>query len=178
MGRVEGKGPTGKGALNEQFVDDEGRAGTQALTETDQQHAVHRGNAFTLHSVDTSAVAGEESWYLKNDGDDIQIDSIEVSTSASGVFTVMRQTSGTAAGTAMEGRNMIAGASLMTDITAFGSASVTGSVDGDDIIAHDIGTSTPHIFDMHGYTLPSGQAVFVRTATNGVVYITGLVHRD
>ena len=66
----------------------------------------------------------------------------------------------------------------MSDVTAFGSASVTGAVDGELIVAHDLGTSAPYVFAMHGYTLPSGQAIFVRTELTGQVNITGYVHRD
>ena len=178
MARLEGKGPTGKGAINEQFVDSEGRAGTRALAQTDQQHAVEEGEAFIFFSDDATAQAGEETWYLKNDGDDLHIDRIEISTDASGTFRVMRQTGGTAAGTEMKGRNMIAGRSDMTDVTAFGSASVTGAVDGDDIVVHDIPTSTPYTFQLDGYILPTGQAIFVRTVVNGAVLITGFVHRE
>lgn len=174
----EGKAPDGKGGVNQQFTDAGGRSGTRALTETDQHHAVKEGVAFTFHSVDTGAQAAEESWYLKNDGADIHVDRIKVSTSASGVFSVMRQTSGTAAGSTMEGRSMIAGQAIMSDVTAFGNNSVTGSVDGDDIDSQDIPTSDPHTFELDGYLLPKGQAIFVRTATTGAVYITGFVHRE
>ena len=178
MARVEGKGPGEGGGINEQFVDKEGRAGTRALAESDQQHAVEEGTAFTFLSDDGSAQAGEETWYLKNDGDNLHIDRIEVSTDTSGTFRVMRQTSGTAAGTVMLGRNMIAGRGDMSDVTAFGSNEVSGSVDGDDIVVHDIPTSTPYTFQLDGYILPSGQAVFVRTVVNGAVLITGFVHRE
>lgn len=178
MPELTGTAPDGKGGINSQFVDAEGRAGTRALSETDQQHAVKEGEAFSFHSFDSGATAGEETWFLQNDGNEIHLDRIVISTSASGVFSVMRQTSGTAAGTTMEGRSMIAGNAIMSDVTAFGLASVTGSVDGDDIDVQDIGTSTPYTFELDGYLIPKGQAVFVRMATNGLVYITGFVHRE
>lgn len=178
MAILEGKAPDGKGGVNQQAVDAEGRALIRALTEDDLTHAVKEGGAFSFHSFDTGVTGGEETWYLKNDGDDIFIERIEVSTSATGVFSVMRQTSGTAAGTTMEGRAMVAGHAIMSDVTAFGLASVTGSVDGDDIVSHDVGTSTPYTFELNGYKLPKGQAIFVRPATDGIIYITGYVHRD
>ena len=178
MARTEGKAPDGKGGINEQFVDAEGRAGVRSLAQTDQQHAVEEGTGFTFFSDDATAQAGEETWYLKNDGEDIHVDRIEISTDTSGVFRIMRQTSGTAAGTVMEGRNMIAGRGIMGDVTAFGSASVTGTVDGDDIMAQDIPTSVKTVFLLDGYLLPSGQAVFVRTVVSGAVLIAGFVHRE
>ena len=106
------------------------------------------------------------------------IDRNEVSTSTNSILDVMRQTSGTAAGTTMEGRNMTAGLSIMSDVTAFGSNSVTGTVDGDDIVSADILANTPHTFNLNGYKLPKGQAIFVETLTAGAVLITGFVHRD
>ncbi len=177
MARTEGKASDGSGGVNEQFVNANGRAGVDALTQTHQNTAVEEGNGFTLYST-YSATGGEEVWFLQNDGRDIAVDSIEVSTSASGIFTVLRQTSGTAVGTVMQGRNMKAGIAILDDVTAFGSASVTGSVDGDDITGHDIATTTPYVFNMHEYVLPKGQAIFVRTATNGIVHVTGFVHVD
>lgn len=167
------------GRLNEVKVDGEGRSFSRALSETDLQHAIkEEDKAFTFHSFDTGVTGGEETWFLQNDGDDIFVDRIKVSTSATGVVSVMRQTSGTAAGTTMEGRSMKAGSSIMTDVTAFGLAEMTGSVDGDDIDSQDIPTSVPHTFELDGYRLPKGQAMFVRPAVAGAVYITAFVHRD
>lgn len=178
MPRIEGKAPDGRGGVNEQFVDEEGRAGTTAIADTDQQHATDEGKAFVFHSADC-ACGGEESWYLKNDGDIIHVDRIEISTSATGLFDIMRQTStGAVAGTTMNGRSAILGQAVMTDVTAFGSASVTGCVDGDVIVGHDVGTTAPHVFVLDGMIIAKGEAMFVRTVTTGIVRITGFVHRD
>ncbi len=174
---VEGKAPDGKGAKNEQFVDGEGRAGTRAIAESDQQHATKEGGAFVFHSAD-AACGGEESWFLQNDGEDISVCRIEVSTAATGLFDVMRQTGGTAAGTAMNGRAAILGQAVMSDVTAFGSASVTGCVVGDTIVSHEITAAAPYTFRLDGMLIPKGEAMFVRTETTGVVRITGFVHRD
>ena len=175
MPRVDGKAPDGKAGVNEQFVDAEGRAGTRALSETDQQHAVEEGTAYIFYST-YSATGGEEVWYLKNDGRDIHVDRIEVSTSVSGIFTVLRQTGGTAVGTLMEGRNEKLGVAILDDVTAFGSASVTGSVVGDNLVAHDLPTTVPFIFNLDGLIIPKGQALVVRAATTGVVHVAGFVH--
>ena len=121
---------------------------------------------------------GQEVWFLQNDGADIAIDRIIVSTSASGIFTIMRQTSGTASGTAMVGRNGRTGGAIMADITAFGNAEVAGSVDGDAIDGHDIGTSAPYVFNMSGLVIPRTEALFVRAEVTGVIHVAAYVHRE
>lgn len=178
MARLEGKAPDGKGSVNEQFVDAEGRAGTRALSQTDQEHAVDEETAFILYSTD-DAGAGEETWYLKNTGRQLHLARIEISTAASGVFTIMHQTSASAAGgSELVGRNAKLGAANLDDISAFGNASVTGSLDGDAIVGHDIGTTAPYVFELDDLAIPQGQAIFVRTATAGIVHITGFVHYE
>lgn len=170
----EGKALDGKGGVNQQFVDAEGRAGTRALSETDQQHAVKEGGGFTFYST-YNATGGHVVWYLKNDGRDIHVDRFRISTAATGLFTVKRQTGGTNTGTTMEGRSMKAGAAILDDVTALGSAEVTTPT-GDDITGDDYGTSDPSILDLDGYLLPKGQAIFVVAATAGIIHVTGFVH--
>jgi|TARA_Y100000310_G_scaffold180950_1_gene180871 hypothetical protein len=176
MGRIEGKAPDGKGGINEQSVDTEGRARTRSIIADDFHHALENGTGYIFHST-YSATGGEEVWSLQNDGIDVHVNRIVISTSASGVFSIMRKTSGTPAGTTMEGRNGVLGRPIMPDVTAFGSASVTGSVDGDVIDAQDIGTSAPYTFDLDGLVVPLKECLFVRAATTGIVYVTGYVHR-
>lgn len=178
MGTNEGKAPNGKGGINQQFVDSEGRAGVKALTQNDQEHAVKEGTAFILYSTD-DAGAGEETWYLKNNGRDLHVARIEISTQLAGVFTIFRQTSTSAAGgTELVGRNAQLGLADLDDITAFGNASVTGSLDGDAIVGHNVGTERPFTFQLDDLLIPSGQALFVRTAEAAVVHITGYVHYE
>ncbi len=175
MPRNEGQDPDGSGGINHQFVDKRGRAGVDALTETDLEQAVERGEAYMFHST-YSATGAEEVWYLKNDGRDLHLDRLTVSTSASGIFQVGRQTSGTATGTTMEGRNRKLGTAILDDVTAFGDASVAGTVDGEIIEGHDIGTSVPFTFVMDGLIIPKGEAIFVRAVTTGIVHVAGAVH--
>lgn len=175
MSRLEGRGPNGSGGINEQFVDSNARAGVDSVARSDQENAIGKGEGYIFYSTD-DAGAGEESWYLQNDGRDLHVEKIEISTAASGIFTIMRQTSGTAAGTTMEGRNQKLGLAILDDVTAFGLASVTGSVDGEAIMGHDVGTERPYIFSLDGLIIPKGQALFVRTATAGIVHISAFVH--
>ena len=175
---LEGKAPDGKGGINQQAINAEGRAHSRSQVEDDFQHAVDEGTGYTFYSS-YSLTGAEEAWYLKNTGNVIiHVDKIVVSTSASGIVSVMRETSGTPAGTVMEGKNAYFGKSIMTDVTAFGNASVTGTVDGDTVDAQDIGTSTPHTFELDGHILDTNEAMFVRFAETGVVHVTGYIHRD
>lgn len=169
-----GKAPDGRGGINEQFVDAEGRAGSRSLSETDQQHAVGEGTAFTFYST-YSASNGHVVWYVRNDGRDLHFDRLRISTAASGLFTVKRQTGGTNTGTIMEGRNMVANKSILDDVTAFGSAEVTTPT-GDDITGDDYPTSDPSNLSLDGYLLPKGQAIFVVAATAAIIHVTGFCH--
>ncbi len=177
MGTLEGKAPDGKGGVNQQAVDRSGRGVVRADTETDMNHAMGIGLGYIFYSTD-DAGAGEETLYLQNLGNDVHIHKIIVSTAASGVVSVMHQTSGTAAGTALVGRNGLLGRSKMPDVSAFGNASVTGVVDGVTLSAHDLGTSSPFIFDMEDLILPDTEAIFVRIAEAAIVHITLFCFRE
>ncbi len=179
MSRIDGKAQDGGGGINELAIDKEGRADTRAVTEGDMAHAIDNGIGYSLHST-YSLTGAQEAISLRNDGGDIHVERIVVSTSASGVVSVMRMTSGTPAGTDISAlaRNLKLGAPVMADITAFGNASVTGSVDGDVLDAQDIPTATPYTFELSGLLIPLKEVVFVRFATTGVIYVTMYIHRE
>lgn len=177
MSRIEGRALDGKGGTNEAAVSAQGRQEVNALVGSHFSDAVTNNRGFLFYST-YSATGGEEVWLLQNDGTDIRIDRIIVSTSASGIFTIMRQTSGTAAGTTMNGRNGILGNPVMPDVTAFGGASVTGTVDGEALVGHDVGTSTPFIFALDELVIPRTEALFVRAEVSGIIHVVGLAHRN
>lgn len=174
---ISGTPPDGKGSVNSAHVDSSGRLVVRADSETDMNHAMGIGLGYIFHST-YSATAGDEIFFLQNTGADIHIHRISVSTAASGVVDILRQTSGTAAGTTITGKNGIFGRPIMPDVTAFGDASVTGSVDGDLHDGHDIGTSEPHDFGMEDLIIPDQEAIFVRALTNGIVHVTAFVFRE
>lgn len=164
MARFEGKAPNGKGPINEAAVDAEGNVAVRALTETDMAHAVDEGVAFTLHST-YSLTGGEEAISLNNNGRDIHVERIVVSTAATGIVLVKRMTSGAPAGTVITAKNLKLGQAVAADITAFGNASVTGTVVGDIIDSHDIGTADPYTFEMDGLIIPLDETIFVEFTT-------------
>ncbi len=177
MAEITGKSTSGAGNVNTAAVDSGGRLVVRADTETDMNHAMGVGLGYIFHST-YSASAGEEIFYLQNTGADIHVHRVVVSTSASGIFQILRQTSGTAAGTTITGKNGILGRPVMPAITAFGDASVTGSVDGEILLGHDIGTSEPFEFDTEDLIIPDTEALVVRAVTTGIVHVTCLVFRE
>lgn len=176
MGNLQGRDRKGSGSLNEVAVNEKSQLESFSIVESELAEAMEDGRGFIFYST-YSATGGQEVWFLQNDGDDIHIDRIIVSTSATGIFTVMRQTGGSAAGTTMNGRNGVLGSAIMSDVTAFGNADVTGTVVGDAIAGHDIGTTTPFIFALEGMVIPRTQALFVRAEVTGVIHVVGLCHR-
>lgn len=171
------EGTDGGGGLNQGRVDAEGRAVVRADIETDLQHAMGNALGYTFHSS-YSLTGGEEAFYLKNTADHIHVAFVVVSTSATGLCSVQRQTSGTAAGTAITGKNGLFGRPVMPGVVAFGNASVTGSVDGDIMDEADIGTSVPHLFPLNDFILENEEALFVRFAETAIVHVTAYVFRE
>lgn len=178
MGRIEGKAQTGGGGINELAVDKEGRADTRAVTEGDMAHAIDNGIGYTLHST-YNLTGAQEAISLQNDGAEIHVERIVVSTAATGIVSVMRMTSGTPAGTPITGKNMKLGFPTMPDITAFGNAEVSGSVDGDIIDSQEVPTDSAYTFELSGLLIPLKEVLFVRFATSGnVVNACMYVHRE
>lgn len=177
MARLEGTNPKG-GQISEQKILPDGEALTRAITESDFEHASDAdAEAYTLHST-YSATGGQEVISLKNPSEvkKLHVVNIVISTSASGVVTLFRVTSGTAAGTIITPVNLNLGKTVRA-VTAFGNASVTGSLAGDVIDAQDIGTSLPYTFDLGGaLILNQTNEIAITLTTTGVVYVTIQYH--
>lgn len=161
-------------------VSSDGRAQVDAVIESELEKASEKGDAFMAYSS-YSLTGGEEAFYLENEDStrDIRVEYIEVSTSASGIASVMEKTGGTPAGTVVTPVNLHLGSSKgsTSEFTVLGNASVTGSVVGDTISAHDLATSGPwRFFFEGGLILPKNSGIFVRFATTGVVHVACLFH--
>ncbi len=154
-------------------VTNDGEQLALAIVEPEIEFVSHE-NGLAFHLASTySATAGEEIISLQNDNADLDIivSNIVVSTSASGVFTVFEVTSGTPGGTTATAHNLNLGSAVVAQATGFGDASVTGSLSGITIAAHDIGTSTPFDFKFGGsLIIPKDSIIAITAATNGVVY--------
>ena len=152
----------------------------KAINESEFEASSVKGEAFVLYST-YSATGGEEIIYLENEDSirDIRIDYIKVSTTVAGIFSVIERTSGTAAGTVLTplNVNLGSGAGSTADITAFGNASVTGTLAGDTLVGDLVGVAAPHKFEFEGgLIVPKNSAIFVTAAVSGIVHATILFH--
>ena len=177
-GPITGRGVDGKGGVNEAAIDSQSRLHVRAVTEDDFQHAIDEGVGYFMTSS-YNLTGGEEALSLKNDGVNLHMDSVTVSNAVTGKVSLIQQTSATAAGgTAITARNGILGGPDAPDITAFGDASVTGSLTGNTYLQQDIPATSPYTFETDGLIIPLGQVLFVRFEASGVVNVDVEFHRD
>lgn len=152
---------------------------TLAITEPEIEFVSHeKGLAFSLHSS-YSLTGGEEALSLQNDNADLDIiiEELSVSTSASGLVTVFEVTSGTPGGTPITPKNLNLGSAVVAEATAFGNASVTGSLSGTIIEEHDIGTSDPYDFKFGGsLIIPKNKIIALTFATTGIVHVNMILY--
>lgn len=155
-------------------VTTDGELLTLAVTTSEQEFVSHeKGLSFSAFST-YSLTGGEEAISLKNDNAslDIIVDDIIVSTSASGLITIFEVTSGTPGGTTVTPKNLNLGSAVVAQATAFGNASVTGSLSGETLAQHDIGTSVPFDFKLGGsIIIPKDKTIAVTFATTGIVNV-------
>ena len=155
-------------------VTKDGELLTLAVSEPEIEFVSHeKGLAFHLAST-YSLTGGQEALSLQNDNADLDIvvESMVVSTSASGIVTVFEVTSGTPGGTPLTPHNLNFGSSVVAQATAFGNASVTGSLSGATVGAQDIGTSVPYTFAFAGAViLPKNSILAVTFTTTGIVFV-------
>lgn len=154
-------------------VTEDGEGLVKAVNVPESEFVSHeKGLAFHASST-YSLTGGEEAISLQNDDPDMDIivEDVIVSTSASGTVTVFEVTSGTPGGTTVTPHNLNLGSAVAAQATAFGDASVTGSLSGITIAAHDIGTSVPFDFKFGGkLIIPKNSIIAVTFATTGVVF--------
>ncbi len=166
-------------ASNAMRVTKDGEALVAAVVTPEAEFISHE-KGLSFHAASNySATAGQEILSLQNDNADLDIivEDVIISTSASGVFTVFEVTSGTPAGTTVTPHNLNLGSSVVAQATAFGDASVTGSLSGTTIAAHDIGESTPFDFKFGGsLIIPKDSIIAITAATSGIVFANIIFH--
>ncbi len=112
-------------------VSDDGKLEVFAIQETQLEHtsAIH-GQAFAWYSTYTVGSAGEEIISIKNDSSDLllHLDQVWIGSSTAGEFSLGYLLTGTPGGTTITGVPLNKDKSKTADATAFGSASVTGSL--------------------------------------------------
>ncbi len=178
MTRVSGRPPTGTGSVNEAAVDAHGRLYVRADAESDMNAAMGHDVAFLFQSTVATGGTDIEAFYIKNNGADIHLNRIVVSVAADAVITIGRQTSGTAAGTTITGKNGKIGRPIMADVTALGNAAVTGSIAGDTMIQHSLLAGVKTEFELNDLILPDTEAIYVTCSANTTCYIDSFVFRE
>lgn len=161
-------------ASNGMRVTKDGEALVKAIGVPESEFVSHeKGLAF--HAASTYSLTGDqEAISLQNDDpdQDIIVEDIVVSTSASGVVTVFEVTTGTPGGTTVTPHNLNLGSAVIAQATAFGNATVTGSLSGITIAAHDIGTSIPFDFKFGGkLIIPKNSVIAVTFAETATVFV-------
>lgn len=119
------------------LVTPKGRLETLAIAEDPLQDAVDDGNAYSLTST-YSATGGQEVMSLQNDSasEHIHLHSIMISSQELTTWNFFKITSATAPGgtaATVTNMNLTSGKAFTSRGTAFGNASVTGSLSGDRI---------------------------------------------
>jgi len=121
-----------------------------------------------------TATGGDEVLYVKNTTSlgSLTIVRIELASSVNQIWTLFRQTSGTAAGTNL---TVVAGASGLNGTTiALGNAAVTGTVAGDTFMQPATLAATSRVveFPPNALILEPGDAIAIDASATGIIYAT------
>jgi hypothetical protein len=173
MARIEGR--TGNLAT----VNDDEQLETRAVTESDLEFASERkGKAYAFNST-YAATGGQEVLSIKNTSttDCLIVDEVIVGSTVNTLFTLFEVTSGTAAGTTVTGQNLNLGSGNAASATAFGNASVTGSLSGNAILYEATLANATQILDLKGaLALGQDDEIAITASATGTVYITLIGH--
>ena len=138
------------------------------------------GQAFSYTSTFATGGTGIEIMTIKNDvNQHMHIDQVWIGAADLAVFSIGKMTSGTPAGTTITGSPLNHDLSRVADTTAFGNASVTGSVVNNDMAWLQVPADQTILFDLEGAWVFGKDDVFViRCDTNTTVYATVICHMD
>lgn len=163
---------TGRGFVAK--VDSESRLLVAATVLPALGHASDEGSAAYFIST-YAATAGQEVISIRNAESDrhLHIQSLMVASSVATIWTLFEVTSGTAAGTTLTYINPNLGSGVTLDVTAFGNASVTGSLAGNtlNLISTVADATFHHNFD-GSLILTNGDEVALTADATGTVYVT------
>lgn len=165
--KIEGGTGNGKFAA----VNEKNRLDVSAATFSESHLKAVEGDTY-IWSTSWSASTGNEIIYIKNTSKTkfLVIESMHVGGVNTGLFELY-EVSGTAAGTALTGKNTNLGSAAVADATAFGEAAVTGLTLGDRIALVRTPANTTHEVDLHDVViLGLNDAVAIQyTGSTGVV---------
>lgn len=116
-------------------VNKEGFLNVQAVVESDLEHASESGLAF-IWTSEYRATNEDEIIYIQNTDSDkaLLLEMIEFGSASTTLWELIEVTSGTAGGTTITAQNYNLSSGVVADETAFGDASVTGTLTGNTIL--------------------------------------------
>lgn len=166
---------------------EDGATGTTAEVDSDRRMSVKalstppleiasddRGDAAYFSST-FAASAGEEVVSIRNTETTRNLHITRMSMSATAVtnWTLFEVTSGTAAGTTLTYLNPNLGSGTVNSVTAFGNASVTGTLTGDTILHTRTLASTPAELFLEGsLILTNTDEISLTTSASATVFVT------
>lgn len=155
---------------------------TFAIVETKLQSiSDEEGLAFSWSSTFATGGTDLEVLSIRNDSSDLKLhlDQCWAAAAAAATFSLNRMTSGIPAGTTVTGRPLNFDALKVADATAFGDASVTGTVVGN-LGAHILVPASQSVLvDLEGaWILGKDDVFFIGCATNTTIFVTIIGHFD
>lgn len=166
---------SGSGDRNKAIVNEDFQLEVRSVMESEMEFVSHqKGLGFTWTSEYTTAGVNEEVIYLKVTSNDktLHLKEMHFSSDIACDFIIKKVTSGTAAGSAATEVNLNFSSGVVAEVTAYGNASVTGSLAGDTIIRHKVqaGTSS-HEGSSGAIIMKTGDEIAV-TATSTAATIS------
>jgi len=162
----------GRGSGARAVVDDEGHLVVDAinLSEAAHQSDAH-GLAFTWTTQYVSTAVNLQFISIRNDADEnLHIASISVGSSATNLFTLLEVTSGTPAGSTITAQNLNLISGVSKANTAFGDASVTGTLAGNTIAVRRVAALTSQKVDTDdSLILGTNDTIALTAASSGSV---------
>lgn len=161
-------------------VNKDGQLVTKAIVESELENASEStGLAFSWSSRFATAGTDLEVLSIRNDSNDklLHLERVWLGAAAAAEWTLNRMTSGTPAGTTVIGRPLNVDADKTADATAFGDASVTGSLAGDvkGRLLTPAGQTLP--FDLSGaWIYGKNDTFFIGCLTNTTISVTLIGH--
>lgn len=163
-------------AANKAIVDDKGRLEVAAIAETAIQEATDDGDAYSLTSV-YSATGGQEVLSIQNDSitQHMHFAALILSADAATRWDLFEVTSGTPAGTTatVNNLNLTSGKAFSSRGTAFGDASVTGSLTGNRLLSlYTAANAAKQIPLLGAVRLDQGDKIALTVVTTSVIAVT------
>ena len=163
-------------------VTPDGHGETEAVSVSTIEHISDKdGLSFSWTSTFATGGTDIEVISIQNDSTEkvLHIDKIVIGAIILAVFTLNRRTSGTAGGTTITGVPLNFDAGKTAEATAFGNASVTGTLAGDIVTHIQVPADETIQIDLHGAViLGKDDVIYIESLTNTTIYVSIFGHFD